>query len=541
VAVLTIGAAVAVLAYLPTLGAGFVFDDKFNIVDQAGVHWTAISWDRIRGLFTDTLLPRRFAANLSFALNHLVGGLDPTGYHLVNVLIHLGVGLALAMLVLEYLRQSRDSTADGRLAPTAAAVAAVVFLLHPLNTQAVAYVVQRMASLAALFTILAFWAYMVGRRRATRRVRWFMLAGALWLVGVSTKENAAMLPIVLLTYEVCFSRGEWMMAWRQARPDRRIRILLAGGAALVATAAILAVFSKGYTFPLTLTWDHRDFNGIERMLTQARVQFLYLGLLLWPTPGRLNLDHHVAVSRSLVDPVTTLLAILAWMGIAACAVLIARRRPAIGFPVIAYMEFHLIEAGPVNLELMFEHRMYLPLTMLAVLLGVGLTRVPVPRFRIAVGAVLLASLPLAAWTFRRVGAWVDPVEFAYDVARKSPHKYRPQYNLGTELAIRQRSAEAIKALERAVELDPTRSFAHNQLGNAYYDSGQLEAALPHYRRAVELDIRNAEALFNLALVLDRLGETRQALVYYERFLRIEWRPSMQRQVEYARMRLGALS
>lgn len=141
VAVLTVGPIVTVLAYLPALGAGFVFDDKFNIVDQVGVHWTSISWEAVRGLFTDTLLPRRFVANLSFALNHLVGGLDPMGYHLVNIVIHLGVGLAVALLALEYLRRSRESPADAHVVPTAAAVAAVVFLVHPLNTQAVAYVV----------------------------------------------------------------------------------------------------------------------------------------------------------------------------------------------------------------------------------------------------------------------------------------------------------------------------------------------------------------------------------------------------------------
>jgi hypothetical protein len=142
------------IVYLPALDAGFVFDDRINIEQASGVHWTEVSPGVIGGLLDSTLIPRRVVANASFALNHLAGGLAPRGYHLVNVLIHLAVGLTLAWAAFLYLRMVFPARERQQLG-MAAVVPVVLFLVHPLNTQAVTYVVQRMTSLAALFSLLA--------------------------------------------------------------------------------------------------------------------------------------------------------------------------------------------------------------------------------------------------------------------------------------------------------------------------------------------------------------------------------------------------
>ncbi|HEY5654429.1 MAG TPA: hypothetical protein VIS04_01225, partial [Woeseiaceae bacterium] len=149
-------------AYKPALDAPFVFDDIPNIVNSPAIRWTEYSWENVVYLSDSSLLRTRPVANFSFALNHLHGGLEPRGYHLANVLIHLLTGAALLWLCVLYARNSGhvNMLAASNWQLVGPALLPVgLFLLHPLNTQAVTYVVQRMASLAALFTLLAFASY----------------------------------------------------------------------------------------------------------------------------------------------------------------------------------------------------------------------------------------------------------------------------------------------------------------------------------------------------------------------------------------------
>jgi len=179
------GMTLTVLVYLPALDAGFVFDDLDNIQRPAGVHWESLSWSSVRGLVDSTLIPRRVVANGTFGLNYLVGGLEPVGYHAVNVVIHLLVGLALVWLVGVYLRGVGWGGGDWSVG-LAVVVPVLLYLVHPLNTQAVTYVVQRMASLAALFCLVAFGAYLVGRSRGVWRAAWpwYVVALVAWLVAL---------------------------------------------------------------------------------------------------------------------------------------------------------------------------------------------------------------------------------------------------------------------------------------------------------------------------------------------------------------------
>ncbi|MHC4107968.1 MAG: tetratricopeptide repeat protein, partial [Planctomycetota bacterium] len=522
----SLGLVVTAAVYVPVLDAGFYFDDEFNILDASGVHWTGLSRANLEGLFSATLLPTRIVANLTFALNHLAGGLEPRGYHAVNVLIHLMVGGALAWTTGLYLRASASGQSGQVSTITAACAATLIFLLHPLNVQAVAYVVQRMTSLAALFSILAFGCFLKGREpgRSTRSASaWFVIAGLWWLVGVGSKENALLVPFVVAAYEVSFHRHSWR---------RRIRSVVAGGwrTRLTVAVAVVLILASGWavleayvgenSISLTRTFPTRDFNGWERMLTQSRVQVHYLSLLFWPAPSRLNLDHQFTPSRGWVEPGSTLAAVLFWIGTVAGVGLLAARRPRYGFPLLAYVLLHSMESGPVNLELVFEHRMYLPLAAATWLLAALLDDLAAARR----GAVLMAVLPVALLlggaTLARNRIWADPIAFHYDCADKSPDKYRPQFNLGSTLGREGRIEEAMPFLRKALELDPGSSEAHNQLGSALLLRGESHKALAHYRNAVDLNPENAEAVYNLALVLERHGELEESLQYYRRFVQV---------------------
>jgi tetratricopeptide (TPR) repeat protein len=510
--------ALTALVYLPALDVGWVFDDNWNIVQFPAMHWTTVSWEGVRQVLDQTLNSRRIVANLSFALNHVVGGLDPRGYHLVNVLIHLAVGSGIVWLGLAYLQSSESRRRPTRRELILAMVPAALFLVHPLNTQAVTYVVQRMASLAALFCMLAFGSYIRGRASRGRQAAvWYVLAASFWVLALASKENAAVLPLVVLTWEWCFHWRSWSEArarWAEWSGVRRV---------VVSVAIVLLVSLGTYLFVryagLPGTWFEplrgRDFSKFERLLTQARVGVLYLGLLLWPAPGRLNLDHDFAVSRGLLEPASTLPAVLFCAAFLAGAVYLARRRPLVGFPLLAYLGFHLIEAGPVNLELVFEHRMYLPMTMLALLAMVGLQAIPERSLR-AVFLPVAAGLGimLGVGTAARNRLWADPILFYADIATKSPAKPRAHDLLGVALLDAGRPEDAIEPFRRAIALDSSWANGYLHLGNAYLASERPGDALEVF----ELGLRHRPGFYpiqeRIGVALDRSGRPEEAVGYY---------------------------
>jgi protein O-mannosyl-transferase len=253
---------------------------------------------------------------------------------------------------------------------------------------------------------------------------------------------------------------------------------------------------------------------VERMLTQARVQLLYLSQYFWPSPERLNLDHDFIVSRGLLDPPVTLIAVLVCIGLLAAACYLAVRHPRYGFPFIAYAMFHLIEAGPVNLEMVFEHRMYLPASMLtlagAVLLVDARDRIQV----VVLPAIMLLSIVLATWTHARNQVWADPIRFQSDIALKSPNKARAQHNLALALEDVGRSEEALAVIRRAIELDPKEGKLHRLLGEILLQLERPDEAVQAYRMATTLAPTNVKSLLGLGTALQASGDEATAFQYY---------------------------
>jgi tetratricopeptide (TPR) repeat protein len=475
------------------------------------LHWTELDFERLSLTLEHAMLTSRPVANVTLALNHLHAGLNPAPYHWFNLLIHFAVGFALFWVVRVFQRHHGKNDNGAWIA----LLAVGMYLLHPLNVQAVTYVIQRMTSLSSLFMLLALASYVTGRHRDGRsRVLWFGLTLLFFLLALGSKETAYLLPPLLLLYELCFHHSRWR-SWFAQRLSTVPAVLVWTSTGLAVLLTILAVWlqfgSYIYWFE-TMPW--RDFSGYERVLTQGRVQFFYLSLLLLPLPSRLNLDHDFLVSRSLLDPLTTLPALIGILVIIILAIRVIPTRPQVAFPVLAYFLLHSIEAAPINLETVFEHRMYLPMTMLVLLVALN---VPRSGTRLAMAGYMITLVVaglLAVATYQRNQTWGDALVFHNDIAEKSPDEFRPHYNLATILGELGRIDEAKLAIERAISIDPDHSGAHNQLANVYLISHQPRSAERHYRLAVKHDPRNAEALFSLASVLQsqqRFDEQREVL------------------------------
>jgi hypothetical protein len=240
-------------------------------------------------------------ANLSFALNHRAGGLDPTGYHWTNLVIHLLTGLLLVALLRRLADIGRKRVADPGLATAVAIIVSALFLLHPLNVQAVTYVVQRMTSMGALFYLAAFLAYIEARRSAGgRRVVYACVAATAALLAAGCKENTWALPVVIGVYEFGFYRAQWRAS---LLPSMRSASVFTTATALAALVLVAGFYAVAHEF---LYWNEvlpgKDHTGWQRLLTQSRVHWHYLSLLLWPAPWRLTLDHAFPASHSLFDP-----------------------------------------------------------------------------------------------------------------------------------------------------------------------------------------------------------------------------------------------
>jgi Flp pilus assembly protein TadD len=508
-AALFILAAVVLAAYWQAPLNGFYFDDWENVVERPEVRMAEPTAANLWRAWSEPLHPWRKLPNLSFALDWWRGGGEPAAFLATNVAIHLAAAAALLLLLNAALRACAIPRRERLLA---ALLAAAVWAAHPIQSQAVTYVVQRMAELSALFALLSVWAYVQARRSGRRR--WFAGAGLAFACGVLSKENAWIVPLLwwLAEFSVCRPSGPLLV-------HARDRLLFFAPFALGALAlADLASGAGPLARFVQAGYEGRSFTLAERLLTQPRVVLFHVSQILWPLPGRFSLEHDFRVSRALLDPGSTLasiLALLAWCGAGLAALLRARSR-VLGFFMLWLPVTLAVESSVIALEMMFEHRMYLPSAGLAGLLALALAgimrRGRPAQFAVAgLGALLVAGLVSA--TQARVAVWREPLTLFADVVQKAPSSGRAWAHYGDALYRAGRSAEAERALRRALELDAQQWGGYEKLGLIHMDRDELREAERLLRQAVRVSAGYHSTLNHLAEVLLRVerGEEARAL------------------------------
>ncbi|MFC1890670.1 tetratricopeptide repeat protein [Thermodesulfobacteriota bacterium] len=517
---------IAVIPYLNTLDASFHLDDYPNIVESKVIHADDLSCETLTGVVSGSVATARPIANISFALNYRLHGLDVTGYHVVNIVVHAFNSLLLFSLLIALLKLPGSSPWARERAFHIALVASALWATHPAGIQAVTYVVQRMTSLMTLFYLSALRLYVAARTSddGRRRVALFSGALALWFLSLGTKENAAFGPAVIFGVELVFFRG--------LNARGALRLSLWCGLALLAAFAAMALAhmipqERSLADFLVGGYRFRDFTLQERIFTQFRLLFRYLSLLLFPHPSMLNIDHDVLISTSLLDPKTTIPAIVAieW---AVLAVLIgARKRPMLLFFSFWFLGHLLIESSVIPLEMFFEHRLYLPSIGYCFLLAALIMRAVEAVARSAgtrkallwaVSSMLL--LLYGTWTFQRNTAWTDDLSLWQDAARKSPRKVRALNNLANIYTQMGKYSRAISKYRRIIDLHPGNAKVHNNLGSAYFKKGRFREAVHEYRIANQLNPNYAEAYQNLGMALRKLGDDDEAMNAYLRAIQL---------------------
>ncbi|MGD8524322.1 MAG: tetratricopeptide repeat protein [Desulfobacterales bacterium] len=259
------------------------------------------------------------------------------------------------------------------------------------------------------------------------------------------------------------------------------------------------------------TTHHLDM--VQRVLSQFRVMIFYISLLIWPHPGRLNLDHDFQPSYTLVDPISTVFAIVAILALLGLAFFLARKERLLSFCILWYLGNLVIESSFIGLELAFEHRNYLP-SMLMVFMVVQLSfRFVKPKWLAALMLFAVATV-FAFWTVERNDVWRAPELIWLDSAEKAPQNPRPLNNLGVALANQGRYQEATEQYHKALRLNPKYADAYANLGYALARQGKIEDAISHFETALKIKPNYHEAHSNLGIALAIDGRQQEAIAHF---------------------------
>ncbi|HVU34152.1 MAG TPA: tetratricopeptide repeat protein [Opitutaceae bacterium] len=492
------------LTYADSLSGPFLYDDKGSIEFNPAIRHLFPRRDILSLPDGAATVSGRPVLNLSFALNYAIGGLDVRGYHLANILIHLAAALALFGLIRRTLRLPAMPERYRRIALPAAWGAAAIWALHPLQTEAVTYIVQRAESLMSLFYVLTLYCF-VRSVGASRPRGWMCASWLACLAGMATKENMASVPVMLLFYDRAFVAGSFAEAWR-----RRSRFYLALASTWLLLGGLL--LSTGgdrggsVGFDVGVSWA-------GYLLTQFPALVRYAILSFWPHPL-------VFEYGPVPLPIPTILAaeIVIVVSFLAGTAYALWKHPKVGWlGVVMLAILAPTSLVPGTTQYIVEHRMYLPLASVFALLVPAMAAVN-RRATILASAAAAAALGLTTAARNRV--YRDEVTLWGDVVSKSPENVIARSSYGAALANANRRTEAIVEDRVALRLDPDYPPNLSNLGIALTEMGRPNDGLPYLKRAITLHSREAQAQLNYGVTLDLLGRPAEALPHYAIAIRV---------------------
>lgn len=498
---LAVLAAVGAFLYAFNLHNALFWDDADWIVNNPAVH--TLSWQNVKFIFThDTLAGIGLHSNyyrpflfLTFMGNYLIGGAHPVGYHVVSNLLHIANAALVFILLDRYAKKRR-----------VAWIAALLFLVHPLQTEAVTYISGRGDPLSVFLMLSALFAFLKNRR-------W--LSGILMILAILSRETAFLFPLYLTVFLMTFVHREPF--WASAKKSLRTALSYLGIAVIYGILRLTIL-----NFQNTLNF-YRQANAYTehvayRIFTFVHVILVYLRLIVWP--AGLHMERDIAVNTSLFQaPVTgaiLMLVLIAWLTVREW-----RKGNRIWFFAWGVFFINLAPtsgiAAPIN-ALIYEHWLYFSLfgffTLVAWYLDVAIAWCE-RRGRL-MGAGVLAILAaygvfLSAQTIRRNVLWGNTEAFYQDVLRYEPENVRVLNNLANYYSDQGRSADAEALLWRATNAGDIQAAPYYNLANILRDRKDYAGAVELYKKAIAVDPSFPYAYLNLAAIYAQQGNLTGAL------------------------------
>ncbi len=507
--------AAGLLAYQNSFTGPFIFDD---------VHW--IPENRtIRRLWpigdvlspsSSALINARPAVNFSLAVNYALGGYNVWGYHALNLTIHILAGLTLLGIVRRTLLQPSLRERFGMVANELALAVAVIWTVHPLQTESVTYIIQRAESIMGLFYLLTLYCFIRGAT-SDRPRPWYSLCVTACALGMASKEVMVSAPLMVMLYDRAFVSGSFREASRRRWP------LYLGLSATWILQGFMVVSAGTFSNASVAARHAGGVTRWEYLLTEPGVILHYLRLTAWPYP--VCFDYYgwplAGTGLSILLP-TLVIAILLGATAWTC-----KTNSAWG--VLGAWFFLILAPSSSIIPLdspAYEHRMYLPLAAIVTVVVLVAFVLGKKLLRSQSGAVLgwmacgFVVVPLAGLTIQRNRDYISDFAIWDDTVAKRPQNPRAHNNLGIALMRSGRLPDAIRHYVQALQIRPDYAEAHNNLGLALQQSGKIQEAIAHYEQALRITPDYAEAHNNLGLALQQSGKIQEAIAHYEQALRI---------------------
>ncbi len=469
----------ALLAYSDSFSVPFIFDDIPNIQDNLSIR-------NIKSLKEIIHPPKNIAGrpviNITLAVNYAVSGTKVWSYHLLNLLIHICASLTLFGIIRRTLLSERYASVSGRLA----LICTLVWMLHPLQTQAVTYIIQRCESLMGMSVLLTLYCAIRGWQSSAPRY-WHFAAVISCMIGVGAKEGSVIAPFLVYVYDLIFVHKGIKDALRYSKH------LYAG----LALCLIMLVFMIILSGAATSDRKSLPFTWFEYMLTQTEVIFHYLRLAFLPYNLSLDYAWNIPEPKETLPYASGILLMIMYS-----LQMILQRRP-IGFPAFWFFAALAPTSSIIPIkDVIFEHRMYLPLAGLAVLFvicGYKAGEQILKRF-INSESVNAHSVRLTGW---KILIFIPLLLGVLTFLRNLDYR--------TEISI----------WEDTVSKQPMNSRAHDNLGKAHLDTGDIHKGMLHFQKAIYLNPDNFSARTNLGSSLFRAGKTEEAILSYREALKIK--------------------
>jgi len=468
------------LAYSNSLQSSFHLDD-YLFLNDGYIAGSGFGWNLFR------LTQTRPLTYLTFHWNYLASGQNPLSYHWTNLLLHAANCILLLAIARKYIPLF------------AAACVAVLFAVHPLQTETVTYVFARSSLLSAHFALWSLWFYTRGK---------YLGSALMFGVSLLAKEETVALPAVFLLLDL----------FERRHPKPAFYAALAGFAALAA-GRLFYLIHAAPSAPGVGRVEGISTGGY--LLTELRVLWIYLRLVAAPVD--LNINRDVALSSNLFTPWTTLAALLALAFLlgALLVTLLAGTGKHWRWAALWGLAYFILIAPSSSIvaqaDFAFEHRTYLP--MVALLLGAGFLMERIPRKRLAAALLILVPL-MVAGTILRNRDWRDEKTLWTKTAAQSPRKARSWLGLGQAFAATD-PGKAQEYFARGLGLDPNGPELHNNYGDMLIEAGQPAKAIEHFERALSLGGETADLWSNIGASYYDLHDSGRSLSSYQKALQID--------------------
>lgn len=528
------------IIYSPGLRGPFILDDTNNIEKNEKIYLSNIS---VQSLKKAAEGPRPVAM-LTFAFNYYIHGMSQAGFRITNIFIHICTSFLLYIFIFQtiILCNLTNDQSNHRIS----LFCALIWSLHPIQIQSVTYIVQRMNSLAGMFFLFSLLMYIKSRLSSSSLNAFLSFLACILsaFLAIASKPNAMILPVVIGLYEYFFIK-------------KKINMLYI--AASVAIIAISVCFfpdnfkikfsSIAYPSNIFLSWyREKNITTYQYFITELRVLVLYISMIFFPIPSRLNIDHDIIFSNSLISPYSTATSIVVIIFFIFTAAARIKKSPLLSFGIFWFFINSLIESSVVPLDPIFEHRNYVPSMMFISGVIFEAKRFFTKSYSKKVAAAV-CIITLSIWTYQRNTVWRSGISLWQDSVKKSPNKTRPHeslayyleqaglieqsidhykiavtlspnnakihHNLANLLTKRGYTAEALKHYSAAFAIDPKDKELNNNIGNAMYRAGQIQYAIFHYEKAIEIDINYEKAHINLGNMFAITGNADMAIYHYD--------------------------